>query len=495
LHGAKYLGRASAGATPLGVAGQTWNFSDLQSAVDFIRSQRATVNNRPGLPATFQVPAQSTFADATQERIVRQGSGLYDNALASLALIQNGNWDEAKSIFDVYLNDRYGNMQLNAVPNVPGASYEPFTSEASYFFNFTRTNGQFSDDWNFYAVNTGPNAWLSLALCRYVEALRATQTPRRPTQEALYLALARKLGNAMILLQDPATQGAVRFSPQRTVREGPDPYEEVNTENNISAYAALKALYDVTQDDRYRIAYENIERWLTRARLYNPLTRTFQTGMLDRDRGTLWMGARYNAAAQRWELQNVTAADSGGTWAISALGPERLDRLFGAGTTLQMWKTIRREMGRTADLDAAGRVTHVRFAGDQGRLDGFDFSSLFPENQSLISPEWSAGGVFALKQMVDYLSTGAGRNSLNPSELSALRSDWESIHTFLSSHSSAYAYGPGLTTARQGETGFGWKSPPENVTAMASVYAALRFDPFLPQPLYGSRGSGGGITR
>lgn len=123
-----------------------------------------------------------------------------------------------------------------------------------------------------------------------------------------------------------------------------------------------------------------------------------------------------------------------------------------------------------------GRLT-MRRSGQEDRLDGLDFSDLYKEEESLISPEWSAGGLFALQELLTYYQSDAGRGQVDDDTLRGWQADSDSIRAFLNDHSTSYAVGPGLGDQRQGNTGFGWQSYPEPVTAMASIYGAFSRDP------------------
>jgi hypothetical protein len=432
-------------------------FNSLSNAVRFIKNQRG--RSGTGLPATFYVPSGMTLP-SDRNIIIREGVGLYDTALSLLALIEDGSLKEAGEILDIFRNGVYGNMDMRAFPNGNNqGAFAPFDSEAYYFFDFTRANGVWGPEWTYWTPHTGPNAWLVIAVSRYIEALRGAG--KNDEELAPYLKLAETVGKAMLRLQ--TEDGGIRFAPKGTYFEpgASDPYLEVNSENNISAYAALNALARVTGKQEYRRGADDILRWFKNA-----------PGLFDAESGMLRMGAVYKNGA--WEVQQVFAADSGGTWTISSIGADTIDALWGDGTAYKMWRSTRDRMGRTAERLEDGSYAMHRAGADE-RLDGLDFSQVFGEDQALISPEWTGGGIFALKQLVQRYE---GREDLlSTDQLDGVRRDIDSMQSFLSPGVNSYAVGPGMTGEREGRTGFGWYAPPEGVSAMASIYSLFSTDP------------------
>jgi len=63
-----------------------------------------------------------------------------------------------------------------------------------------------------------------------------------------YVDLARMLGEAMRRLQDAKALGGVRYGPENQYfEEGTAaPFDQINSENNISAYVAFRMLYRLT---------------------------------------------------------------------------------------------------------------------------------------------------------------------------------------------------------------------------------------------------------
>jgi hypothetical protein len=204
---------------------------------------------------------------------------------------------------------------------------------------------------------------------------------------------------------------------------------------------------------------------------------TRQAGLYDEPSGTLAMGVERRG--RRWVLQTEHPTDAAGTWAISALGPKEIDALWGPRAAYRMWLTIRGRAGRSAD---------ARPAAGPGTLAGLDFNDSFPAKQMLISPEWTAGGLYAVRALLTHYEGKSGPASLTRAERAGLQHDEASMRRYLRAHPNAYAVGPGHQPPRSGATGFRWYSPPPDVHAMASVYFAL-FEAGAPDPLGAWRAS------
>jgi hypothetical protein len=449
----------------------------LANAVDFIRNQRGLEGQ--GLPGAFHVPAHTPIPDRLRALIVAEGVGLYDSALAVITLVEAGALNEAQELLDLYIAGTYAEdstspMELRAFPSRYNANaFSPFDESVFYYFNFTNLHGnwlRWGDRWRFWAVHTGPNAWLVNAACRYILAARAKGASAAAVEP--YLALAHQVGTAMIRLQDPEAHGGVRYGPEGTfhLAERPDPYLEVNSENNVSAYAAFRLLAKTTGEPRYSAAADRILGWAQKALVWTSKGES-RKGLFDPATKTLAMGLQWEKG--RWVLQKEHPTDSGGTWTISALGPAQIDALWGERTSFLMWQTVRARAGRDA---------RFRRLEPGAPLAGLDYSDAFPSDESLISPEWSAGGLYALKALLDHYGQGIGKGLLNTKELSGLQADVRSMSTFIAAAPNAYAFGPGHGGKRKGETGFHWVCPPAEVHALASVYFSL-FAEGRPDPL------------
>ncbi|HTL70568.1 MAG TPA: HPr family phosphocarrier protein [Candidatus Eisenbacteria bacterium] len=463
-----------------------------KDAVTFIETQSFNRKGRfeYGLPATFHVPAVSgiKFENKDHELIIRRGSGLYDTALAVLILTEQGEQKSAQRILDIYASGRYGDFQLGAYPSRDNkGAFEPFDADVHYIFNFTDATGRWTKEWSFWNVHTGPNAWLAMAASRYIEKYGGVDAP----ENRAYVALVNKLGKAMLRLQ--TTEGGVRYGPRSQYnpaagKNDDTAYYYLNSENNVSAYAAFRTLFNLTKDKAYSDAADKILRFLSEQEVWVQTEGgewKSQKGMLNPADGTLYMGVFWNQARKRLEIENQFATDSGGTWTLLSLGVEKIDELFGKGASFRMWKSIREKAGRTADY---------RPAGLKLPLAGLDYTNqikgrVIDETSALIPPEWNAAiarrGKDAERETDTVLTLMIDRYLNHPTEsvtaddIEGLRKDLASVRTRLYTRPNPYAAGPGLGGWRKAEgTGFGWIPPlDERVTAMASMYVFFERDP------------------
>jgi len=124
----------------------------------------------------------------------------------------------------------------------------------------------------------------------------------------------------------------------------------------------------------------------------------------------------------------------------------------------------RRALGPRAPPIACGKQSaHVPgaqldFKAAHGRMfwPDWDYTDVFPENESLISPEWTAGGLFALKASRGLLQGQYRARSADAGSDSRMERDRRSMAEFVRHQPNSYAIGPGHGGRRRGQTGFGW---------------------------------------
>jgi len=473
-------------------------FNTLANSVSFIQHQIA--DSTDGLPQTYYNPS----GVPTGNPVIDNGIGTYDTSLSLIALIQSGNLSQAQKILDIYNSGVYGPPPnsgvlppaaevLSAYPaGNNGEAFAPFNSNAYYYFDIADTNAKYESSWQQYGSHTGPNAWLALAICQYIQAER--KAGMSDTALTPYLTMVSRIGNAMILLQDGQAQGAVRYGPHQTYE---DPFNTVNSENNVDAYSAFNSIAQVMQQSTltsfsstassYSTASGKIINWLKNGTFYKASGQK-QIGMRDPTTGLLDVGATFqtdqNGQNGKWVLQSPPAEDSGGSWTISALGPKLIDSMWGKGAALEMWESIRSQFGRTESQ--SGNPATIEPAGPTDPLIGVDYSNIYSADQSLISPEWTGGAINAVKQLLSYYTTYTSPahghapppNGISASASASLSADLQSMQNFLAQGQDAYAIGPGLSGSRQGNTGFDWQAPlNSSVAAMASIYGTLGVDP------------------
>jgi len=468
------------------------NLGSTANALAFIKKQ---MQGTAGLPKSFDVPAGVDLGNKVNHQRIREGVNLYDSALAVWTLVENNQWQDARTILTVYAQGNYNRITLKASGNAEnGYAFPPFndniTSNGYFLFNTTRASGEY-EGWDHYDVHAGPNAWMALACARYLDDARKNA---RPVDTGI-LRLAEALGQGLMTMQNnPVKDGQDHGDSQGGVRFGPiastngNAYNEINTENNLSAYAAFKALYKVTGNANYLRAAERIETFLSRAEVYNPETRRTQRGLLSDggDGSMLYRHVKYNPQMRRWEIEPLFAADSAGTWALSALGADKIDQLFGPSKAQAMWATTRANFGRGIQTRPDGTQAWTRAGRWSGEpMSGIDFSRDWKDGQGgftpdpshvVISFEWTAGAVFAEQEVLNQCArVNSAYCTSHTRDL--YQRDIASMKDFLAKNAGAYATGPGLTSSREGATGFSTFAPPEPVTSMASIYSVFKLDP------------------
>ncbi|MDD5044839.1 MAG: peptidoglycan DD-metalloendopeptidase family protein, partial [Candidatus Omnitrophica bacterium] len=192
----------------------------------------------------------------------------YDLALAAMSLPQ----DKAKKIIDAYLNIYEGTKRETG-------SFKGF---AEYYDAYTVDFKTLDSD-----IISGPNFWITMSLATYIHRT-GDKGP-----EGKYLALLDELAGLMLKLQDG--NGAVKRGWS---------WREYVVEHNIDAYAFFKMMAELSGDKKYEQAASRVFDWL--------------------------VNSAYDQKAKRFHRQ-VTIAGGDGvlatdaqTWAILAIGPEKL---------------------------------------------------------------------------------------------------------------------------------------------------------------------------
>ena len=262
-------------------------------------------------------------------------------------------------------------------------------------------------------------------------------------KDSLELSLAQDLARAALLLQ--ADNGGIRMSPVGTFHaKGKDwYYNEISTENNLSWYAALRMLYQITKDEKYRKAMDRIEVYLK--------------SVWDKKSNVFYQGAHYTDSS--WKPNTAPFATDCQTWAIDVLGPAVIDGWFGEGTAMKMWQKTKELAGYVKD----------------GKLKGVGFSS----EHDRLSIEWTAGAILATRILTDYYKTK------HPEWATEVSNDAESMRNGIDDYKfevtpgqSAYAY-----SSRRGVIPFGWNSHSPDVLSTTStswvVLLEKGFNPFI----------------
>lgn len=188
-----------------------------------------------GLVRSFWIPQSDPdygyVGDATHRSGYRleQRSFLYDDALAILAYLQDGNATRARDVLTQL-------AQLQA-------------GDGSFVFSYDTFLGRFADEYR----RTGAMAWLGYAAVQYEIA----------TGDRQFRNLATRLADHLTSLQVTADRGYAADDPRYgSILGGHGSYDSdyvfhdtaipwVSTEHNIDAYFFLRDLAYVSHDDRY----------------------------------------------------------------------------------------------------------------------------------------------------------------------------------------------------------------------------------------------------
>ncbi|MCX5666204.1 MAG: hypothetical protein NT036_04075, partial [Candidatus Omnitrophica bacterium] len=407
------------------------------------------------IPYSFSVPADKRQAvlaeikDTNKEAsdveaaIVSNGLAIYDGACWQIALSAFGSKaDAAKAdaLTDVLLNGSLGKQ--DTIKHAEGLYYRIINANGE--FSFTNPLTGTADTWKDWDPRTGDNAWagiigpLQVAYKKYDGKIPA---------DAKELKLARETARAAMLLIDNET-GGFRMAPKGI---GPknNPlkfYNAISTENNISLYAGLRMLYRITGEEKYKAAMDGIERFLKSA--FNKNTNTFDQLISYKD--------------GNWTSNGQFATDCQ-TWAISVLGPKKIDEIFGAGTAMKIWRATKAKAGQ---VNEANELIGVAYTENQ---------------KNVISIEWTAGAIAAARKTADHYKDSDSAGSKQAlADAVTMRQGIEGHRIDLGGGKAAYPYASERVHILFDT---GWWTPPASVASTASTawvaFIDSGFDPFV----------------
>jgi len=224
-------------------------------------------------------------------------------------------------------------------------------------------------------------------------------------------------------------------------------FEEISSENNLSWYAALRMLYQITGKDIYKKGMKKIESYLKT--VWNSKENYF------------FQGAHFKN--RYWQPNTKHFATDVQTWSIIVLGPKKLDQWFGEGTAYRIWK-------------ATKRISGVR--NEKGDMLGVGFS----RENSRVSIEWTAGAIFALRALVAYYQENhPGWAKKVERDIETMRKGMEAYKVVVSESEESYSY-----SSKRDWIPFGWFShDPEVLSLVSAAWIVLvdtNFNPFyLPR--------------
>jgi hypothetical protein len=213
--------------------------------------------------------------DDPDELYIQNTAFSYDNALAALAFISDGEQEQAKTLLDAFVyavqNDRY---QADRVRNAyvygdirPFPGWESGTRLPGWYDVEAKT---YYEDQYQVGTNVGNSSFVALALLQYYKEYGGEE----------YLQLAE---TAMDWVLDNCADGTSGFTagydgwPE--AEDGMETWTYKSTEHNIDVYAVFKQLYALTGEERYGAAAESALDFIIS--MYDEEEGYFYTGTLD----------------------------------------------------------------------------------------------------------------------------------------------------------------------------------------------------------------------
>lgn len=206
-----------------------------------------------------------------------------------------------------------------------------------------------------HTVHSGPNIWLGIALMQYLD--------KKGGEE--YLDLAKSIADWTIKIQDEDPDGGIRGGPDVTW---------FSTEHNLDAYAFFTMLAQKRDSEKYRGAAEKSLNWIRK-------------NAFSADEGRIYRGKG-----------DSTIATDTFSWAIAAIGPERLIEIGMDPDAIMEF----------AEDNCKATVDFVRPDGRKLKVTGFDFAKhRHLARGGVVSSEWTAQMIVSLRMMGDfYLEIG-----------------------------------------------------------------------------------------
>ena len=351
-----------------------------------------------GMPKSFEIPQdvkgkQDVLAtlggndvDGIIERMsIANGLSIYDAAVWQIALSSSGGADlKATDILVKTLTSgRWG--MLNDIRASQNFTYQGnHLSKGNAFFfrllspawsqpdpktgatHFAGFPGPGYDPnlivWSDWKPVTGENAWVILGNLQGAYAANGGKIP----SDSPELQLALSLIPAFEALTTKT--GAVLYTA--VAPKDPESYamkDLISTENNTSAYAAFRALYQVTNDPKYSKMMDGIERYM-------------KGFAWDAQHNIFYQGGAYNGST--FKANTSEFAVDCQTWPIIVFGPKKIDAWHGAGAAYKMWQATKSRAGYIKD----GKLLGVGFT------DGHD----------VLSGEWTPGAIAATFELALY---------------------------------------------------------------------------------------------
>ncbi|GJM06334.1 MAG: hypothetical protein DHS20C10_00680 [marine bacterium B5-7] len=269
--------------------------------------------------------------------------------------------------------------------------------------------------WADWKPITGENAWAFL-----VGPLQAAYLHYYQQQGDRYVPVTdAAMKNALAILPTFArmqsTLGGVYYAVQGSLgNQGDEPVNphQVSVENNMSLYGGLQVLKHTLEDTFKNQPDLTTEQRAQLQQALHTIDVMVDGGQLDGYDKTAGMLSFFQH--QAWHegefLQGGLANDSNqssdwvptlepravdvNTWGIAALGPKQIDAWFGFGASYQAWQQVK-SWGAYGE---GKTLWGVGYSDKDG--NGVDASGNF--KQGIMSAEWTAGAINAVRVMTDY---------------------------------------------------------------------------------------------
>ncbi|MFH1868058.1 MAG: hypothetical protein ABH843_03705 [Candidatus Omnitrophota bacterium] len=284
-------------------------------------------------------------------------------------------------LIEVLDHGRWGEMPVYSNPKSFPADgiILPFRStDRNGIFRYTDPVSGETTDWFEWTPVAGEASWDILALAHTHNAVYG-----KNDVETRELRIAEEIAANLMLMQ--AENGGIRHSlPFEVVGANtPQPlidyslWNTISTENNISAYAAFRALYDITGKQEYIDAMKGIEDYLYSVAKYNPSTGECYFAL----------GA-HSIGNGEWVADDLFFATDCQTWSILCLGIDKVNEIFHekygiTDASLYVWDTTVKRTGQETGSIRTGK-----------ELIGFSFyDKSAGVKQDAVMVEQAAGGM------------------------------------------------------------------------------------------------------
>ncbi len=366
----------------------------LHQMYDWIKSHR---NVKTGLVASYE-------GDPSLDNI----AFTYDLSLVAQAFLLFGDLESASGILTFY-------------------DTKALQSNGDFFNAYDIRDGSPVES----QVHVGPNIWVGIAALQY----------EHRQKDGKYIALARRVGDRLIGLQDP--EGGLKGGPQ---------FEWYSTEHNLDAYAFFGMLHEITGDAKYKIAQNKVFEWIRK------YAYSISEGRMNRGKG------------------DATIATDTFSWAVAAMSPE----------TLKKYDFDPEGIMEFAEKHCKVRINYKQPAGKMVTVTGFDFAkSQNIGRGGIISCEWTAQCVVTYQILSRYFaSQGENEKSIYYRD----KADFylTELQKLIIASPSKIGRGRGClpyASADNAATGHGWRTPKGIRTGSLSstaygIFAWLGFNPF-----------------